>query len=125
MKTDPTKVSVSGGSAVGGWDHLKVLIVAKAAGITNLRNIKYVAFQGGGEAVTQLIGGHVQAFSGDISEVLGFMQSGDLRVLAVLAPERLPGDLGKICRPPRSRASTRRRQLARLLRPGQDVGRRL
>jgi putative tricarboxylic transport membrane protein len=96
LKTDPTKISVSGGSAVGGWDHLKMLTVAKAAGIKNLRSIKYVAFQGGGEAVTQLIGGHVQAFSGDISEVLGFMQAGDLKVLAVLSPDRLPGDLGNL-----------------------------
>jgi putative tricarboxylic transport membrane protein len=96
IKADPSKVAIAGGSAVGGWDHLKVLISAKAAGIDAVRSIKYVAFQGGGEAVTQLIGGHVQAFSGDISEALGFMQSGDLRVLAVLAPERLPGDLGNI-----------------------------
>jgi putative tricarboxylic transport membrane protein len=96
IKADPTSISVAGGSAVGGWDHLKVLITAQAAGIEDVRTIKYVAYQGGGEAVTQLIGGHVQAFSGDISETLGFMQSGDLRVLAVLAPERLPGDLGNL-----------------------------
>ncbi len=96
VKADPRSVGFAGGSAVGGWDHLKVLITAKAAGINDVRKIKYVAFQGGGEAVTQLIGGHVQAFSGDVSEALGFMESGDLRVLAVLAPERLPGALGEI-----------------------------
>jgi putative tricarboxylic transport membrane protein len=96
LKDDPGKVSIAGGSAVGGWDHLKVLIAAKAAGIDDVRTIKYVAFQGGGEAVTQLVGGHVQAFTGDISEALGFMESGDLRVLAVLAPERLPGALSDI-----------------------------
>jgi putative tricarboxylic transport membrane protein len=96
IKTDPAKIAIGGGSAVGGWDHLKALITAKAAGITNLRAIKYVAFQGGGEAVTQLIGGHIQAFSGDVSESLGFLESGDLRVLAVLAPERLPGRLAEL-----------------------------
>ncbi|MBL8660938.1 MAG: tripartite tricarboxylate transporter substrate binding protein [Rhodospirillales bacterium] len=96
IKTSPGKIAVGGGSAVGGWDHLKVLIAAKAAGITNLRTIKYVAFQGGGEAVTQLIGDHIQAFSGDVSESLGFLESGDLRVLAVLAPERLPGALADL-----------------------------
>jgi putative tricarboxylic transport membrane protein len=96
LKDDPSKVAIAGGSAVGGWDHLKVLIAAKAAGIDDVRTIKYVAFQGGGEAVTQLIGGHVQAFTGDMSEALGFMQSGDLRVLAVLAPERLPGNLSDL-----------------------------
>jgi len=96
LKADPSKIAIAGGSAVGGWDHLKVLIAAKAAGIDDVRTIKYIAFQGGGEAVTQLVGGHVQAFTGDISEALGVMQSGDLRVLAVLAPERLPGALADI-----------------------------
>lgn len=96
LKADPSTIAIAGGSAVGGWDHLKVLIAAKAAGVDDVRTIKYIAFQGGGEAVTQLVGGHVQAFTGDISEALGFMQSGDLRVLAVLAPERLPGDLADI-----------------------------
>ena len=96
IKADPTAIAIGGGSAVGGWDHLKVLIAAKAAGIDKLRSIKYVAFQGGGEAVTQLVGNHIQAFSGDISESLGFLESGDLRVLAVLAPERLPGNLADL-----------------------------
>lgn len=91
IKADPTSVSISGGSAVGGWDHLKVLIAAKAAGITDLRSIKYVPFDGGGEAVTQLLAGSVQAFTGDASEAKGFVDSGDIRVLAVLAPEHLAG----------------------------------
>ena len=92
IKANPSSIAFAGGSAVGGWDHLKVLIAAKAAGITDVTKIKYVAFNGGGEAVTQLIGGHVQAFTGDLSEAKGFADSGDLKILAVLAPERLPGD---------------------------------
>lgn len=95
IKADPSSVAIAGGSAVGGWDHLKVLIAAQKAGITNLRSIKYVAFEGGGEAVTQLLGGSVQAFTGDASEAKGFVDSGDIKVLAVLAPERLPGDFSK------------------------------
>lgn len=92
VKEDPSSVSFAGGSAVGGWDHLKILVAAQAAGIDDARSIKYVAFEGGGEAVTQLMGGHVQAFSGDISEAKGFVDSGDIKVLAVLADERLPGE---------------------------------
>lgn len=91
IKADPTSVAIAGGSAVGGWDHLKVLIAAKAAGISNLRTIKYVPFDGGGEAVTQLLAGSVQAFTGDASEAKGFVDSGDIRVLAVLAPQRMSG----------------------------------
>jgi putative tricarboxylic transport membrane protein len=92
VKTDPKSLAFAGGSAVGGWDHLKVLLAAKAAGINDIRKIKYVAFEGGGEAVTQLLGGHVQVFTGDISEAKGFADSGDLKILAVLADERLPGE---------------------------------
>ncbi|MDE3240595.1 MAG: tripartite tricarboxylate transporter substrate binding protein [Paracoccaceae bacterium] len=95
IKADPKSISVAGGSAVGGWDHLKVLIAAKADGISNLRAIKYVPFDGGGEAITQLLAGSVQAFTGDASEAKGFVDAGDIRVLAVLAPDRLPGDFGK------------------------------
>jgi putative tricarboxylic transport membrane protein len=58
---------VAGGSAVGGWDHLKVLIAANAYGIDDVRSVKYIAFDGGGEAVTQLLAGSVQAFTGDAS----------------------------------------------------------
>ncbi|MBP0482461.1 Bug family tripartite tricarboxylate transporter substrate binding protein [Sagittula salina] len=91
IKADPTSVSIAGGSAVGGWDHLKVLIAANAYGIDDVRAVKYIAFDGGGEAVTQLLAGSVQAFTGDLSEAKGFVDSGDIKVIAVLAPERLGG----------------------------------
>ncbi|WP_289149383.1 tripartite tricarboxylate transporter substrate-binding protein [uncultured Salipiger sp.] len=92
IKNDPTSVSVAGGSAVGGWDHLKVLIAANAYGVEDVRKVKYIAFDGGGEAVTQLLAGSVQAFTGDLSEAKGFVDSGDIKVIAVLAPERLEGE---------------------------------
>jgi putative tricarboxylic transport membrane protein len=95
IKADPSSISIAGGSAVGGWDHLKVLIAANAAGIEDVRTIKYVAFDGGGEAVTQLLAGSVQAFTGDASEAKGFVDSGDIKVIAVLAPERLEGDFAE------------------------------
>ncbi len=96
IKIDPTSISVAGGSAVGGWDHLKVLIATNAYGIDDVRVVKYIAFDGGGEAVTQLLAGSVQAFTGDLSEAKGFMDSGDVKVLAVLAPERLGGQFADI-----------------------------
>ncbi|MGI3164607.1 Bug family tripartite tricarboxylate transporter substrate binding protein [Pseudooceanicola sp. 200-1SW] len=96
IKNDPTSTSVAGGSAVGGWDHLKVLIAADAYGIEDVRQVKYIAFDGGGEAVTQLLAGSVQAFTGDISEAKGFVDSGDIKVIAVLAPERLDGEFAQM-----------------------------
>lgn len=96
IKEDPTAVSVGGGSAVGGWDHLKMLIAADAAGVEDLRSVKYIAFAGGGEAITQLLAGSLQAYTGDLSEAQGFVDSGDLKILALLAPERLGGEFSDI-----------------------------
>ncbi len=93
---DPSSVAFAGGSAAGGFDHLKILQVAVAAGMDDVTQVKYVAFDGGGEAVTQLVGGFVQAFSGDISEATGFIRSGDMRVIAVLSEVRLPGEFDNI-----------------------------
>ncbi len=92
VKANPKSVKFAGGSARGGgWDHLKVLIAAKAAGAEKLPSIPYLSYNNGGEAMTQVVGGQVDAFTGDLSEATGFMESGDLRVIAVLADERLPG----------------------------------
>ncbi|QEM81590.1 Bug family tripartite tricarboxylate transporter substrate binding protein [Halomonas binhaiensis] len=96
LKEDPRAVKFAGGSAKGGWDHLKVLIAAQAAGVENLPRIPYLSYNNGGEAMTQVIGHHVDAFTGDITEAQGFMESGDLKVLAVLSDERLPGEFADI-----------------------------
>ncbi|MEM8569871.1 MAG: tripartite tricarboxylate transporter substrate-binding protein [Pseudomonadota bacterium] len=93
---DPRSVSIGGGSAVGGWDHLKALVVADKAGINDLRSVKYIAFAGGGEAISQLLAGSIQAYSGDLSEAKSFIDTADVRVLAVLAPERLGGEFASI-----------------------------
>ena len=84
-------MSIGGGSAAEGRDHLKVFLDAKEHGIFDVKKIKYVAFDGGGDAVGQLFGGEVQAFTGDLSEAIGFVEAGDIRVLAVLSPDRIPG----------------------------------
>jgi len=86
---NPRQVAFAGGSAVGGYDHIKPLLLGKAAGIEDVRQMKYVAFSGGGEAITSLLSGSVTAVSGDFSEIRGFVESGDIRILAVLSPERL------------------------------------
>ena len=93
---DPGSITFAGGSAVGGFDHLKVLMALKRQGLEDIRTVKYIGVDGGGDAVTQAIGGFVQAITGDISEVVGFIKSGDVRVLAVLTEDRLPGEFGNI-----------------------------
>ncbi len=96
VKEDPRSVAFGGGSAAGGWDHMKVLMVAKEAGVENVRNVKYVSFNNGGTALTQMIGGHIQAFTGDLSELTGQIGAGKIRILGVLADERLPDQFSEL-----------------------------
>ena len=63
VRANPRGVAFGGGSAVGGWDHMKVLMVAAEAGVEDVRRVKYVSFNNGGTALTQLLGGHIDAFT--------------------------------------------------------------
>jgi len=58
--------------------------------------MRYVAFEGGGEPVTALLGNHIQAVSGDLSEMVPYLQGDKIRVLAVYADQRLPGQLANV-----------------------------
>lgn len=91
VKAKPASVAFAGGSAVGGFDHLKSLMVLQRAGVADITKVKYLNFSGGADAITRTIGGFTQAMTGDLSEVVGFLKSGDIRVLAVLTDERVPG----------------------------------
>jgi putative tricarboxylic transport membrane protein len=96
VKADPTKVVFGAGGTVGSQDWMKAALVAKAAGL-NHKGMRFVAFEGGGEAVTALQGGHIHVYSGDISEAHQQMKAGTkIRILAVMADKRLPGELANV-----------------------------
>jgi tripartite-type tricarboxylate transporter receptor subunit TctC len=49
-----------------------------------------VHFDGGAPSVTALLGGHVDALAGGVSDAVAHVRSGDFRVLGVAAQERSP-----------------------------------
>ena len=89
FKENPGKVSWGGGSA-GGTDHILVGLIARAVGVDPAK-INYVAYKGGGEALTGIIGGHVTAGVSGIGEFAEQIKGGRLRALAVSAPEAVGG----------------------------------
>jgi putative tricarboxylic transport membrane protein len=96
VKADPAKVVFGAGGTVGSQDWMKAALVARGAGI-DYKGMRFVAFEGGGEAGTALLGGHIQVYSGDASEVAEKLAAGSpMRVLAVLADKRLPGILADV-----------------------------
>mgnify|MGYP000355964521 CR=1 FL=1 len=90
LKADSSSLTTAGSSSIGGWDHIRLLIAAREAGVENLPDIRWVQFDGGTDAVTQLIGGQVDVVSTDISEIGGFVESGDIRIIGAMSDERIP-----------------------------------
>lgn len=90
LKQDPGSVPMGAGGAVGSQDWTKAALIARGAGV-DARRLRYVPFEGGGQAMAALLGGHIQVFPGDATEVRGQLEANEIRLLAVLAPNRLPG----------------------------------
>ncbi len=87
VQADPTSVVFGGGSPVGGQDHFKVLLLSQELGLDPAA-IPWVAYDGGGEAQSALIGGEIAVATLDVSETIG---NEDLRILTVMAEDRVPG----------------------------------
>ena len=51
--------------------------------------MRYVSFDGGGEASTALLGGHIDVFAGDFGEMKSHLGDGGFRVLAILSERRI------------------------------------
>ncbi len=95
LKKDIKSVKIGGASSVGSMDHIQFLMMAKAAGIKNLDQIDYVSFDD--SAAAQVLGGHIDMLSTGLSEVLGLIESGDLRALAQSSDHRVgEGLVGEI-----------------------------
>ena len=93
LRTDSNKVVFGAGGTIGSQDWMKVALLAKASGVSH-KAVRYVAFEGGGDALNALQTGHVQVYSGDVAETAAQIEAGaKLRVLAVLSDRRLPGVL--------------------------------
>ncbi len=95
LKRNAGKISIGAGGTVGSQDWLKVSIIARQAGISP-KKLRFVAFEGGGESITALLAGYVEAVSGDASEAALYAANGNIRVLAVMSDQRLPGVLSNV-----------------------------
>ncbi len=96
IKANPAKVVFGAGGSVGSQDWMKAALTARASGL-DPKSMRFVAFEGGGEALTALQGGHVQVYSGDASEAEEQIKAGaKIRVLAVMSDKRLEGSLAEV-----------------------------
>jgi putative tricarboxylic transport membrane protein len=88
VKDAKSKPAKSVAFATGGTtDVMAVAVLSKSTGV----QYNTVSFNSGGEALTALLGGHVQASMGNPLEFMGQMQGGKIRALGVVRDKRFPG----------------------------------
>ena len=83
-KANPGKINYSS-SGVYGTLHVAMEIFANAAGI----KLFHVPYQGGGPAVTALLGGQVEALASGPAAAIGQIKGGKMRALASWSSKRL------------------------------------
>ncbi|WP_219843995.1 tripartite tricarboxylate transporter substrate binding protein [Arthrobacter sp. MYb227] len=88
-KENPGGTSISGGS-LGSIDHLLTGLVAQKIGIDPIKT-NYIAYSGGGEALTSMLSGTTVGGMSGYNEVADQIEAGTLRALAISSEERLPG----------------------------------
>lgn len=95
LKADPGGVVFGAGGSIGSQDWMKSALLMKSIGI-NAKQIRYVAYEGGGEAISALLHGHIQVFPGDLSETAKYIEAKQIKVLAVFSEERIGGAYANI-----------------------------
>ncbi len=95
LKTKPQSLSIGFASAFGNSRHVGAGMLIRAVG-GNPRDLKTVVFKGSAEAVSALLGGHIDvAILGAINSVV-HLGGGRMRVLAAATPRRFGGALAHV-----------------------------
>lgn len=94
LKRDPSSLSAAIGTTLGSVGHIALALTTKAAG-NDAKKLKAVVFSGAGNALTALLGGHVDLIASPVSNLVPHAIDGKLRVIAVAAPKRLGGALAQ------------------------------
>jgi hypothetical protein len=89
FKERPEAISWGGGSA-GGSDQILAGLIADAVGVAP-RRVNYIAFSGGGESLSAILGGQVSVGINGLAEFAPQIEAGTVRALAISSAERLPG----------------------------------
>lgn len=85
---NPAELSIAGGSVPGSLDHLVPAMAFKAAGADPTK-VNYLPFDAGGKAMASLLSGESDALSTGLGEALDLAKDGQVRILAITAPERI------------------------------------
>ncbi|MGB9700633.1 MAG: Bug family tripartite tricarboxylate transporter substrate binding protein [Thermodesulfobacteriota bacterium] len=84
-KKGPKSISI-GGTAIGGPDQFANILLNKAT----KQQFNYVPYNSGGEVMTNLLGGHVDAAWANPNECIGQLEAKQVKILGVATEKRSP-----------------------------------
>jgi putative tricarboxylic transport membrane protein len=95
LRKDPQSLSIAIGVAVGGTNHLVVALLAKAMGV-DARKLKMVVTHTNSQAVTSVMGGHIDIASLSAGAAVNAAKQGQLRIIGVTSEKRGDGPLAVV-----------------------------
>jgi putative tricarboxylic transport membrane protein len=95
LRKDPKSISIGFATTLGSHNHIAAGLLMKSIG-GNARDLKAIAYKGSAEAITNLMGGHIDLVTTAAGNVAAHVASGKLRVVAIAANQRFPGQLADI-----------------------------
>jgi len=95
LKKDPKSVATGFATTLGSHNHVAAGLLVKAFG-GNPRELKAVAFKGSADAITALLGGHIDLVTTAAGNAAGHVAAGRMRVVGVAAPKRFGGVLADV-----------------------------
>lgn len=95
LRKDPRSLNLGFANAFGSTRHMGAGLLIKALG-GNPRDLKPVVFKGSAEAITALLGNHLEYVVVGAVNSVAHVESGRMRVLAVASPTRLSGPLSNV-----------------------------
>lgn len=94
LKKDPGSIKWGGGSR-GSTEHIAAAMIAREVGVDPAK-INYVAFRGGGEAISAILGGNVTVGGSGFSEFAEYIATGKMKPIGVTSAQRLKGAASSI-----------------------------
>lgn len=88
-RKDYRRVNIAGGSSRGSTDHVVAALAFAKSGL-DITRLKYIPYNAGGHAMVGLLSRETQLLSTGLSEAAVLAEQGEVRILAITAPERLP-----------------------------------
>ena len=94
LTKEPKSVRI-GFASIGGPSHIAAVLLNKIIG-GNARDLKAVAFKGSADAITNLLGGHLDLVTFPASGASAYVTAGTMRLLGAAAPQRFGGALADV-----------------------------